>query len=184
MPSPLVPAAPAPRAATAFRATHSVRAVMRFLGPLVFFPLVFWGQSALGEEISTFPLHTVAVAHMTWEFGRRGAVAGVLLSVLLWYLGSVNAGWTYSAEWVRWYNAIIRGAVHAFSASMLLLLQRTIELHRQHIEGMRALLDVCHGCGAVRGSDGVWVPMDEVAHYAARRHAVQECEACGGTHHP
>jgi hypothetical protein len=154
---------------------------MRIAAPLIIFPLVYWAQGTVGQDILLFPLHMVAVAQMTFEFGRRGAIIGVALAVCLWIAGTYTAGWDYPSEWLRYVNGAIRGLVCAFAAGNVLLLRRTIAAHRVQMEGLRALLDVCHGCGAVRGSDDRWVPMEQLAEYAAARRHTNECPNCAGS---
>ncbi len=46
-----------------------------------------------------------------------------------------------------------RGIVYFLAGFFILMFKRTLETHRQRMEAMRALLNVCHGCGAVQGSD-------------------------------
>ena len=164
-----------------WRFTALMRSLMRVFAPVTIFPLVFWAQSAVGQDILLFPLHMVAVAQMAFEFGRRGALIGVALAIGLWIAGSYVAGWEYSSEWIRFANGLIRGLVCAFAAANVLLLRRTIAAHRAQMEGLRALLDVCHGCGAVRGSDDNWVPMERLPDYAAARLRTHECPNCART---
>jgi len=118
------------------------------------------------------------VVQLAWEFGRRGALIGVALATALWVWASFAGEWTYGNDWLRFYNGATRAVVYLAVAEGILLLRRTIERHREQMAAMRALLDVCHGCGAVRGSDDAWVPMDRLVEYSARRVRVQECPAC------
>jgi len=155
-----------------------IRFLSRISASLIFFPLVFVGQVTLGPEITLFPFHMVPVAQLAWEFGRKGAILGAALAVVLWIVGSEVGAWEFSAEWIRYYNALVRGGVYLLAGVFFVLFRRTLESHRMRVEAMRSLVDVCHGCGAVRGSDGVWVSMDELDTFVATRERREECLGC------
>jgi len=152
------------------------RALMRFLPAVLLFPLILLLQIWAGAELAIFPLYVFPVAQLSWEFGRRGAIAGVVLATGFWIWGSALSGQHFSQEWMRVYNGLVRGTVYAFFAALLLLFRRTLETHRRRLEAMRALIHICHGCGAVRSSDGKWVPLRELAHAATCD--VHECPDC------
>jgi hypothetical protein len=175
---PVLPRDAEPLRLRGWRFTAVTRLLMRVFAPVMIFPLVFWAQITVGQDLMLFPLHMVAVAQMAFEFGRRGALVGVALAIGLWIAGTYVGGWHYSSEWIRYANGMIRGLVCAFAAGNILLLRRTIAAHRAQMEGLRALLDVCHGCGAVRGSDDEWVAMERLHEYAAARLRTHECPNC------
>jgi hypothetical protein len=182
--APVLPRDAVPQLRRGWRLTAVTRLLMRVFAPVTIFPLVFFAQGAVGQELLLFPLHMIAVAQMAFEFGRRGAFIGVALATGLWIAGTYVAGWDFSNEWIRYANGIIRGLVCAFAAGNVLLLRRTIAAHRTQMEGLRALLDVCHGCGAVRGSDDDWVAMERLPGYAASRLRTNECPSCARTAGP
>lgn len=145
--------------------------------PLVLFPLIFLGQRSLGHEVAMFPLYLIPIAKLSWEFGWKGALTAVLMATSLWLLASLENGQPYSSEWMRVYNAVIRGTVFASVAGFILLFRRVVEQHRRRMEAMRGLLNVCHGCGSVQGSDGDWIPLEELERRSATRHSC-ECPKC------
>jgi hypothetical protein len=149
---------------------------MRVLEPLAWFLWVFIGQIVLGYEIGLFPLYMIPVAALTWDFGWKGTAVGVIVAVCLWIWASALTGQEYSAEWIRYYNGIMRGVVYLVSGIFVLLFKHTLEGHRRRMDAMRSLLNVCHGCGAVQGSDGHWIPMDQLLTYRATPQ--QECPTC------
>lgn len=162
---------PAPRLAL-------FRFLSRISASLIFLPLVFVGQVTLGPEITLFPFHMVAVAQLAWEFGRKGAFLGAALAAVLWIVGSEVGAWAFGAEWIVYYNALVRGGVYLLAGIFFVMFRRTLESHRLRIEALRSLVDVCHGCGAVRGSDGTWVSMDELDNFVASRERREECPGC------
>lgn len=153
------------------------RIVMSTAVPLIIFPLIFWAQLRLGYEVAMFPLYMIPVAKLAWEFGWRGGVVAVALATCLWLVASSVNEQPYSYEWLRYYNAAIRGVVFGFVAVFILLFKRVVEQHRRRMEAMRALLNVCHGCGSVQGSDGRWIPFEELSQRTPARLSC-ECPAC------
>jgi len=61
-------------------------------------------------------------------------------------------------------------------AVFIILFKRVVEQHRRRMEAMRALLNVCHGCGSVQGSDGHWIQFDRLAVPKVR--LLCECPEC------
>ena len=144
--------------------------------PMVIFPFTFWLQVQLGYEVSLFPLYMLPIAALSWRFGLPGAFFSVLLATGLWYWGNVLTGYHYVYDWARYYNTGARGAVFLMVAVFIILFKRVVEQHRVRMEAMRALLNVCHGCGSVQGSDGKWIPFDELVVTKAR--PICECPEC------
>lgn len=153
------------------------RLVTSIAVPLVMFPLIFWMQIALGHEVGLFPLYMLPVAKMSWEFGWKGAVISVVAATCLWLAASSLSGQSFSFEWLRYYNAIIRGLVFSFVAVFILLFKRVVGQHMRRMEAMRALLNVCHGCGAVQGSDGRWINFEDLLKQQKAKQSC-ECPAC------
>jgi hypothetical protein len=150
--------------------------VMRVLMPLMIFTLIFYAQVELGYEIGLFPLYMIPVAQLSWDFGWKGTLVSVLLAVFLWTWSSILSEQLYSVEWYRYYNAAIRGVVYLVFGVFILLLKRTFETHRRRMEAMQAMLNVCHGCGALQGSDGRWIPMDQLLNNTTSPN--NECPTC------
>lgn len=145
--------------------------------PLVMFPIIFFLQISLGHEVGLFPLYMLPIAKLSWEFGWRGGILGVVGATCLWLAASTISNQPYSYEWLRYYNAAIRGAVFLSMSVFIILFRRVVEQHRRRMEAMRALLNVCHGCGAVQGSDGRWIPFDELAKMERKPQGC-ECPSC------
>jgi hypothetical protein len=152
------------------------KVMFRVLIPSVWFLWVFWGQIKLGHEITLFPLYIIPVASLSWDFDWKGTAFGVALAVCLWLWGSALSGQEYSDEWMRYYNGFIRGVVYLVSGIFILLFKRTLNTHRRQMDAMQSMLNVCHGCGALQGSDGRWIPMDQLLTYHATPQ--NECPAC------
>lgn len=148
------------------------RLISRAVIPLLAFPAIAWMQSLLGWEVALFPLYMAPVAILAWNYGWKAATAGVLLGIASWLAASYATDHPFTNEWTRYYNAGIRGSVFAATAYFILVFKRVIEQHRSRMEAMRALLNVCHGCGSVQGSDGQWIPVDQLA----RRKQISSCE--------
>ncbi len=149
---------------------------MRVLIPLTWFLWVFLGQITLGYEFGLFPLYMIPVASLSWDFGWKGTAVGVTLAVCLWIWSNALSGQEYSEEWIRYYDGVVRGVVYLVSGIFVLLFKRTLEAHRRRMDAMRSLLNVCHGCGALQGSDGRWISMDQLLTYRATPQ--NECPTC------
>lgn len=145
--------------------------------PMVIFPITFWLQIKLGYEVSLFPLFMLPIAALSWSFGLPGAFFSVLLATGLWYWGNILSGYDYTYEWTRYYNTGARAVVFAMVAVFIILFKRVVEQHRRRMEAMRALLNVCHGCGSVQGSDGRWIPFDQLT-VSSSRPLLCECPEC------
>ncbi len=152
------------------------RWALRLAIPLAGFPVIFAAQLLVGREASLFPLYLIPVVHTAWEFGPRWATLAVLVAVGLWISASLLNGDVYSAEWIRYYNGLARGIIYGLGAWCILLFKRTLNTHRERMEAMRSLLNVCHGCGSVQGSDGQWIPMHQLT--GRTRSGICECPEC------
>ena len=152
------------------------RLAMRVLLPVLAFAVIGWLDCLTGREVALFPLYILPVVHLAWEFGWRGALIGVVTAVAVWIYASIQVNQVFSSEWLRYYNGGVRGVVFALAGIFILLFKRTLNAHRMRMEAMRALLNVCHGCGAVQGSDGQWVPVDELL--LRPKPAQCECPRC------
>lgn len=150
--------------------------VMRAVAPIIFIPSILVLQVYLGYEVALFPLYLVPVVQLTWEFGWRGALGSVALSIGVWILGSYWSEQNFSSEGIRYYNAGARGIIFVLAAVFVHLFKKTMENHRRQMEAMKALLNVCHGCGAVQGSDGQWVPLDQLVSHPKSTQC--ECPSC------
>jgi glucose-6-phosphate-specific signal transduction histidine kinase len=148
----------------------------RILIPLAWFVSIFLGQLNLGYEFALSPLYIIPVLSLSWNFGWKGTAVGVTLAVCLWIWASALSGQEYSDEWIRYYNGVIRGVVYLTIGTLILLFKRTLDKHRRRMEAMQSMLNVCHGCGAVQGSDGRWIPMDQLLTYRATPQ--NECPTC------
>jgi hypothetical protein len=157
------------------------RLVTSIAVPLVMFPLIFWMQISLGYEVALFPLYMLPIAQLSWEFGWKGGLSAVVLAAILWLLASTYAGQTFRQEWIRYYNVGVRGAVFSMVSAFVLLFKHVVEQHRRRMEAMRALLNVCHGCGSVQGSDGRWVPFAELVNQRRPKQSC-ECPKCTAEH--
>jgi hypothetical protein len=158
------------------RPLHVSRFVMSIAVPFVMFPAIYLMQRQLGWEVALFPLYMFPVAKLSWEFGWRGAAVSVVLATCLWLLGSSQNEQPFSTEWIRAYNALVRGFIFLAGAVFVLMFKAVIEQHRRRMEAMRALLNVCHGCGSVQGSDGRWIQFEQLAAGPSRQTC--ECPTC------
>jgi len=150
--------------------------------PVAVFAGTFLAQIRLGYDVSLFPLYMLPVAAFSWSMGLRGAIVSVLLATGLWYLGGVITGYSYSSSWIVYYNTGARGVVFAMVGIFIILFKRVVEQHRQRMEAMRALLNVCHGCGSLQGSDGRWIPFEQLT--VPRSRPVCECPRCSAAAKP
>jgi peptidoglycan/LPS O-acetylase OafA/YrhL len=130
----------------------------------------------LGYEVSLFPLYLISIAALSWRFEVVGGVISVCLATGLWYYGNVLTGVDYTYDWAIYYNTGARAAVFVMASIFLIIFKRVVEQHRRRMEAMRALLNVCHGCGSVQGSDGRWIPFDQLR--APKERPVCECPEC------
>ena len=150
--------------------------MMRAVAPIIFIPSILVLQVYMGYEVALFPLFLVPVVQLTWEFGWRGALGSVVLSIGVWILGSHWSGQDFSSGGIRYYNAGARGIIFVLAAVFTHLFKTTLESHRRQMEAMKSLLNVCHGCGAVQGSDGQWVPLNQLL--SRPKPAPCECPRC------
>ena len=147
---------------------------------LAMFPVTFWLQMQFGYEVALFPLYMPPIAVLSWHFGWKGMIFSVILATVLWYWGTVSSGFVYNYDWARYYNAGVRGLVFLMMGFLIRMFKVVIEQHRRRMEAMRALLNVCHGCGSVQGSDGRWIPFDELV--APKIRPMCECPRCTKAH--
>jgi hypothetical protein len=155
------------------RLIHVSRFITSLAVPLVIFPLIFFLQVSLGHEVGLFPLYMLPIAKLSWEFGWKGGLTGVVVATGLWFTGSIVSLQPYSYEWLRLWNAAVRGVVFLSMSIFVILFKRVVEQHRRRLESMRALLNVCHGCGSLQGSDGRWIPFAELSRMD---HKPRNCE--------
>jgi hypothetical protein len=144
------------------RPFHIFRTILSVAFPAIMFPVIYFLQIRLGYEVALFPLYLIPVAKLSWEFGWRGGVVAVVLATALWLVASFHSDQPYSHEWIRYYNTAVRGFIFTLTSITLLTFRQVIEQHRRRMESMRALLNVCHGCGSVQGSDGRWIAFHEL----------------------
>lgn len=144
--------------------------------PVAIFPLTFWMQLKLGYEVSLFPLYMLPIAALSWGFGGLGGFLSVTLATGLWYWGNVLSSVDYIYGWARYYNTGARGVVFLMVAVFIIMFKRVVEQHRRRMEAMRALLNVCHGCGSVQGSNGHWIAFNELT--VPENRPVCECPQC------
>jgi glucose-6-phosphate-specific signal transduction histidine kinase len=152
------------------------RFFMSVLLPMLIFPLTFWLQLELGYEVSLFPLYMLPVAALSWAFGVSGIILSVTFATGLWYWGAMVVGHEYQHEWTIYYNAGVRGLVFLMVGVFILIFRRVVEQHRSRMEKMRSLMNVCHACGSVQGSDGRWIPIEALN--SVKVEQVCECPAC------
>ena len=150
--------------------------LMQMVVPFVFFPAILALQIYFSYEVALFPLYLVPVVQLSVAYGWRGAVVSVVLAIGLWLLGSYAVGQPYSSEALRYYNAGSRGVIFMLAAVFVLFTRRSMRNHRRQMEAIKALLNVCHGCGSIQGGDGQWVRMDELENRA--KPAQCECPRC------
>lgn len=152
------------------------RILMSIVVPIALYPVTFLLQMRLGYEVSLFPLYMLSIAALSWEFGAKGGVLSVLAATTLWVTGNIMTGVVYSYEWALYYNAGARTAVFIMMAYFIVMFRGVVEEHRRRMEAMRALLNVCHGCGAIQGSDGRWIPFNQLLEVKYQPN--RECPAC------
>jgi hypothetical protein len=144
--------------------------------PMLAFPFIFWLQNKLGYEFAIFPLYLFPIAKLTWEFGWKGSLLTICISTVLWIFSSHLTDQPYTYEWLRYFNAAIRGSVFTAVGIFILMFKQVVEQHRQRMEAMRSLLNVCHGCGSVQGSNGKWYSLSELK-VSKFKHTC-ECPSC------
>ena len=144
--------------------------------PLLIFIGTFFLQLNLGADASLFPLYMLAIAGLSWELGFYGAIGAVVVSTGLWITSMLMLNEVYSSDYIIFYNAGARTAAFIMVAYFILMFRRVVEQHRRRMESMRALLNVCHGCGSLQGSDGNWIKLQDLGAVANRQ--VSECPCC------
>ena len=144
--------------------------------PLSIFAGTFYLQLHLGADASLFPLYMLAIAGLSWELGLYGAIGAVVISTDLWVTSMIKLHEVYENPYIIYYNAGARTAAFIMVAYFILMFRRVVEKHRRRMEGMRAMLNVCHGCGSVQGSDGIWVELEALG-LSPMQH-VNECPCC------
>lgn len=158
------------------RLLHLSRLFMSFILPIGISLGTFFLQLRLGYDVALFPLYMISVAAFSYSMGFAGALFSVLFSSGLWYLGIIITDYHYDYAWAVYYNTGVRFVLFATTAFFILLFKRVVEQHRQRMEAMRALLNVCHGCGSLQGSDGQWVPFEQLA--VSKNRPICECPRC------
>ena len=152
------------------------RYILAVIIPLSIFAGTFFLQLNLGADVSLFPLYMLAVAGLSWELGLYGAIGSVVVSTGLWVTSMLKLNEVYSSDYIIYYNAGARTAVFIMVAYFILMFRSVLEQHRRRMESMRALLNVCHGCGSLQGSDGNWIKLEELGAVANR--PMNECPCC------
>jgi len=152
------------------------RYFLKLIVPLSIFTVTFFLQLKLGADASLFPLYMLAIAGLSWELGLYGAIGAVVVSTGLWVTSMIKLHEVYSSDYIIYYNAGARTAAFIMVAYFILMFRRVVEQHRRRMESTRALLNVCHGCGSLQGSDGHWIKLEELGAVANRQ--VNECPSC------
>jgi hypothetical protein len=158
------------------RVVHVSRFLTSIAIPLVAFALIVTLQVMLGYEFAMFPLYVFPVVKLTWDFGWKGGVVAVVIASGCWLTASLYSSQPYTYEWVRFYNAGVRGAVFAMAAGFILIFRGIVEQHRRRMETMRALINICHGCGSVQTHAGDWRPFEDLLRNPVRLSC--ECPKC------
>ena len=144
--------------------------------PAIIFPITFLAQLYLGPDASLFPLYMLSIAGLSWELGFRGAIVSVIISTGLWVASHVIINQVYDNPFIIYYNAGARTAAFIMMAYFIFMFRRVVEQHRSRMESMRAMLNVCHGCGSLQGSDGKWIKLTQLDELTVARRF--ECPDC------
>jgi hypothetical protein len=136
-------------------------------------------QLYLGNDVSLFPLYMLGILGLSWEFGLTGAITSISISSILWMTSNYILDVVFENSWAIYYNTAARTLVFIATAYHILMFRRVISEHRRRIEGLRALLNVCHGCGAIQGPNGHWIPFDKITDQMPEQS--NECPACNAS---
>ena len=138
--------------------------------------VVGYFDSQLGYEISVSPLYFLLIAYTAWQFDLMVGLLAALAATFCRSWSDHHSGLTYSSEWLRYENALMRLLVFGSTAYALTMYRRTLEAHRRRLEAMRRMLPICHHCGSVRDSDGHWHKFNELSHHPFPK--IDECPDC------
>lgn len=144
--------------------------------PLALFPFTLLLQLELGYEVSLFPLYMISIGALTWRFGLLGGFLAVSAATGFWVWGYFLTDTIFRYKWTVYYNAATRLVVFSAMVIFVHLFRLARERQERLMRGMRELLNTCHGCGAIQGSDGRWIPLGELEGKHGR--VVSRCPIC------
>jgi len=148
--------------------------------PFGLFGVTFFLQTKLGYDVAMFPLYMFSIAILSWTRGMLGGIFSVTVAIVLWYLGTVLTEHKFNYVWALHYNVLVRAVLFISTSYFIITFKRVVEQHRLRMEAMRALLNVCHGCGSMQGGDGKWLTFQQLESLTSR--PLCECPSCEKMH--
>ena len=61
-----------------------------------------------GYEVEFFPFYSIPILLIAWWSGEKPALFVAVLSAVVWYSVDISTGHTYSQEWLRVWQALVR----------------------------------------------------------------------------
>jgi diguanylate cyclase (GGDEF)-like protein len=115
------------------------RRVFMFAGLLLL--VLGWGDYVTGFEISFSFFYLIPISIVTWYIGIRSGYLLTLVGMLIWVFSNRLAGETYSSEWIRFFNTIVRLVVFMMIANLLHELRTILQTehkiaHTDHLTGV------------------------------------------------
>jgi hypothetical protein len=159
--------------------------------------LLIWGTVAAigvadlagGHEISMFAFYFIPISLGAWAGRRHDALLLAVSCAVLWLLLDTASHRTYSHEWVRFWNAMVRLVAFVSVAEMMsrirILVERDRALQARLVNELHGLLPICSLCKRIRNDEGYW---ERVERYVAARSAATFthgiCPECSERHYP
>jgi diguanylate cyclase (GGDEF)-like protein len=78
-----------------------------------------WVDYLTGFEISFSFFYLIPISIATWYISIRSGYLMTLIGVLAWVFSNLMAGETYSSEWIRFFNTLVRLTVFMMIANLL-----------------------------------------------------------------
>ncbi|MBN1868500.1 DUF4118 domain-containing protein [Candidatus Sumerlaeota bacterium] len=160
-----------------------------FLLGILLVPLCGAADYLTGYEFGFFAFYFLPVSIAAWYSGSREGGAVALLSALTWFVSDRMSGHSYSSEWFRLWNVLIRLA--SFLIVALTLSRLRFRLIREQeisadlrkalseVKTLTGLLPMCSWCRKIRDDAGYWQRIEEYIGQRTRAEFTHGlCEEC------
>lgn len=123
-----------------------------------------------GYEIGFFVFYFLPLGIAAWYHGKKTAIATSIIAAIVWHAADILSGHAHSAEYIRYWNSIVRLISFTLFSFLLASLRTTfdkeVELNRElkkaltEIKKLTGLLPICASCKKIRNDKGYWEQLE------------------------
>jgi hypothetical protein len=129
-----------------------------------------------GAELGFYVFYFIPISIVAWRVGLADAVAMALAATFVWYGVDSLAVHSYSSEWIRSWNTLVRLTSFLLIGVMIargrifLAREQALNIELSHalaqVRQLSGLLPICASCKNIRNDEGYW---ERVEKYVADR---------------